>query len=99
MLPDIKLRTLQELIEGSTKEELIWINGYLAGLLRQDSVKDSLPKPVSHKLTIVFGTDTGNSKKLASDLAAKAKKSGLMVKLGSLEQYRLSDLVKEEYFL
>ena len=99
MLADTKLKTLQELIEGSTKEELIWINGYLAGFVKQGTLRDTAQKPSVHKMTIVYGTDTGNSKKLASDFAAKAKKSGVNVKLGGLDQYRLSDLLKEEYFL
>ena len=82
MLGETKFKTLQELLDGSTREELIWINGYLAGLVKQGSTS----KQVSHKLTIVYGTDTGNSKKLSADLAAKGKKAGMIVKLGSLEQ-------------
>ena len=99
MLGDTKLRTLQELIEDSTQEELIWISGYLAGVLRQGAPAEPVPKPLVQKLTLAFGTDTGNSKKLASTFAAKAKKSGVHVKLQSLDQYRLTDLLKEEYFL
>ena len=99
MLGDSKLNTLQELIEGSTQEELIWMNGYLAGLVKFKTSIDTMPKPSIGKITIVFGTDTGNTKKLASDFAAKAKRSGLHVKLQSLDQYRLNDLLKEEHFL
>jgi sulfite reductase (NADPH) flavoprotein alpha-component len=99
MLGDTKLRTLQELIDNSTQEELIWISGYLAGLLRHGAPAEPATKPAVQKLTLAFGTDTGNSKKLASTFASKAKKSGVHVKLQSLDQYRLSDLPKEEYFL
>src|SRR5882757_4039479 len=101
MLADSKFKSLQELIDGATPEELIWMNGYLAGLVKFRSVseRETAPTLAVHKLTIVFGTDTGNSKKLASDFAAKAKKSGLQIKLQSLDQYRLSDLQKEEHFL
>jgi len=101
MLGDTKLKTLQELIEDSTPEELIWISGYLAGLVKLGVGVQAEPaaKPSVQKITLVFGTDTGNSKKLASTFAAKAKKSGVHVKLQSLDQYRLSDLLKEEYFL
>ena len=51
-----------------------------------------------NKITITYGTETGNSKRLATDFAAKAKKHGINVKLVSLDQYRLNDLTKEEYF-
>lgn len=32
-------------------------------------------------------------------MASKAKKNGINVKLISLDQYRVNDLLKEEYFL
>ncbi|RYZ45226.1 MAG: sulfite reductase, partial [Chitinophagaceae bacterium] len=54
--------------------------------------------PSVQKITIAYGTETGNAKKLASNLAAKAKKKGIQPKLVSLEQYKLTDLPKEEWF-
>ena len=33
MLAGERLKKLQELVSTSTKEELIWINGYLSGLV------------------------------------------------------------------
>jgi sulfite reductase (NADPH) flavoprotein alpha-component len=33
---------------------------------------------------------------VATELAAKAKKNNLLVKLASLDQYRLTDITKEE---
>src|SRR5215510_12255655 len=66
----------------------------------QDAGKRRNPffKPAVGKITIAYGTETGNSKKLATEFAAKAKKSGINAKLVSLDQYRLNDLSKEEYF-
>src|SRR5690606_23498135 len=51
------------------------------------------------KITIVYGTETGNSKKVATDFALKAKKSNVNARVVSLDQYRLNDLSKEEYLL
>jgi len=103
MLTSPKLKIIQELIAGATREELIWMNGYLAGIVAQtnDSAVVSAPapgKPAVNKITIAYGTETGNAKKLAADFAAKAKKSGINPKLVSLDQYRLTDLSKETYF-
>jgi sulfite reductase (NADPH) flavoprotein alpha-component len=114
MLTSPKLKTLQELISGATKEELIWLSGYLAGVVAQTSGQPVAPlaalavapaqepevpaKPAVGKITIAYGTETGNSKKLATDFAAKAKKKGINAKVVGLEQYRLTDLPKEEYF-
>src|SRR5438445_11233645 len=105
MLTTPKLKTLQELISGATKEELIWLSGYLAGVVAQTTGQTVAPlatlsaqepevpaKPAIGKITIAYGTETGNSKKLATDFAAKAKKRGINAKLVGLEQYRLTDL-------
>ncbi len=50
------------------------------------------------KITLAFGTETGNAKKLATHLAAIAKKKGVNAKLTDLSQYRVADLAKEDYF-
>ncbi len=101
MLVEQKLNTLLELINTSTNDELIWINGYLNGILakQKTSVVQPEVKKGINKITIAYGTETGNSKKLATGFAAKAKKHGVHAKLQSLDQYRLNDLTKEEYFL
>jgi sulfite reductase (NADPH) flavoprotein alpha-component len=102
MLTATKLKIIQELIAGSSKEELIWLNGYLAGILaaQADGQETEAPpaKPAVGKITIAYGTESGNSKKVATDFASKAKKNGIAAKLVSLDQYRLADLPKEEYF-
>lgn len=99
MLEEIKLKSLNALVEGLSQEELIWLNGYMAGLVKssQSEVK-SIPS-VAEKITILFGTETGNSKKLATAFAAKLRKIGLTAKLSSMDQYKLSDLEKEEILL
>ncbi|HEV3250455.1 MAG TPA: flavodoxin domain-containing protein, partial [Puia sp.] len=78
----------------------IWLNGYLTGVIgKTDEVQEPAPPKNSvNKITIAYGTETGNTKKLATDFAAKAKKNGINAKLVSLDQYRLGDLPKEEYF-
>lgn len=120
MLVEPKLRTLLELVKTSSREELMWMNGYLAGLLERPSqpvsvesavqevaniIQQPVPAPVAlpakpavQKITLAYGTETGNSKKLATDFAGQAKKAGIVAKLVGLDQYRLNDLSKEEYF-
>jgi sulfite reductase (NADPH) flavoprotein alpha-component len=105
MLGEVKLKQLHELIDGYSKEELIWINGYLSGI-----VANGKPNGAAHangheakivttkKISLAFGTETGNAKRLATHLAAIAKKKGVNAKLVGLDQYRLTDLPKEEYF-
>ncbi len=114
MLNSPKLTLVQELITGASREELIWLSGYLAGIVAQRSNGNAPapvpaaaptpspaepPAPAVSRITIAYGTESGNSKKLATDFAAKARKKGIQAKLIGLEQYRLNDLPKEEYFL
>ncbi|UEG48994.1 flavodoxin domain-containing protein [Ferruginibacter lapsinanis] len=103
MLSEPKLKVLQDLIAASSKEELLWINGYFNGIIanHQPATNGSAVAGavVANKITIVYGTETGNSKALASQFAAKAKKNGINAKVFGADQYRLTDLVKEEYFL
>ena len=102
MLAEQKLKTLLDLISNSTNDEVIWMNGYLNGIVSKQITKEE-PQPLAtnrvNKITIAYGTETGNSKKLATEFAAKAKKQGIHAKVQSLDQYRLNDLTKEEYFL
>jgi sulfite reductase (NADPH) flavoprotein alpha-component len=71
---------------------LIWINGYISAIINKQDIPSEIiivntsPK----KITLVYGTETGNSKRVATELAAKAKKNNLLVKLASLDQYRLN---------
>jgi sulfite reductase (NADPH) flavoprotein alpha-component len=101
MLSAQKMKLVEQVVSTFTKEELFWLNGFISGKYSTASETET-PKAESssvNKLTITYGTETGNSKKLASEFAAKAKKSGINAKLVSLDQYRLNDLPKEEYLL
>ncbi|MFZ6024070.1 MAG: diflavin oxidoreductase [Bacteroidota bacterium] len=101
MLAEPKLKILADLIGQLNKEELIWVNGYLSGLVAEPITQTSVAinAAAAKKLTIAYGTETGNSKKLATDFASKAKKKGIQTKLVSLDQYKLTELPKEEYFV
>ncbi|MDV3950271.1 sulfite reductase [Elizabethkingia anophelis] len=103
MLSETKLKVLKEISSGFSRDEAIWASGYLAGLAGTSAaVADLPPQLTTHttavkKITLVYGTETGNSKKLATELAGVAKKKGIQVKLGDLSQYKPKDLAKEEY--
>jgi sulfite reductase (NADPH) flavoprotein alpha-component len=101
MLSPSKLKLIEDLVASSSREELVWMNGYLSGILTNDRQQEppASVKPSVSKITIAYGTETGNSKKLAADFAARAKKAGITARLVGLDQYRLNDLHKEEYFL
>ena len=94
-----KKKIFQEFIQSATTEELLWMNGYIQSTLDRTAEDKTilLSAPSVHKITVLYGTETGNSKKAATDLAAQAKKKGIQVKLQGLEQYRLTDINREEF--
>jgi len=101
MLVSNKMKLVEEVLSTFNREELFWLNGYIAGKLSTATQTETVipVKAAVNKITITYGTETDNSKKLASEFAAKAKKNGINVKIVSLDQYRLNDLPKEEYLL
>ncbi|WP_394801115.1 hypothetical protein [Niabella ginsengisoli] len=101
MLSEDKLQKIKDFTSTLSREELIWLNGYIAGKAGglQTTSGSAAPAGIAKKITLAYGTETGNSKKLATQLAGIAKKKGIGVKLAGLDQYRFTDLTKEEYFL
>ncbi|MEP7319348.1 MAG: flavodoxin domain-containing protein [Panacibacter sp.] len=107
MLAELRLQSLNELVKGASRDELIWISGYIAALAGQP-IPEKLAKDLAPAVaessslsgsTIVYGTETGNSKKVAVDFSNRLKKQGIHSKIKSLEQYRLTDLSKESCLL
>ncbi|HEX9232518.1 MAG TPA: flavodoxin domain-containing protein [Blattabacteriaceae bacterium] len=99
-------KTFLKLVLNSSKEEIIWMHGYLSGFLDHHFLSFSLNKgyldddsyPKKIKITLAYGSESGNSKKLAIEFSSKIKSSGFQVKLTNLDNYRVSDFEKETYF-
>lgn len=105
MLSETKLNILKQISSDFSRDESIWASGYLAGLAGapltsvQPPLQVTLPEQNTvKKITLAYGTETGNSKKLATTLAGIIKKKGIQVKLADLSQYKPKDLAKEEFF-
>ena len=67
MLGESKFKVFLDLLNTASKEELIWMNGYLNGLVHGQGAKPATAAeegaPAVSKITIVYGTETGNSKR------------------------------------
>lgn len=107
MLATAKQHAFHEIISGASYEELVWMNGFLAGLLSSTGTAETGQAVVAAaplerapvRITMVYGTETGNAKSLVMRLTAAAKQKGIGVKVSALDQYRLGDLAKEQYFV
>lgn len=95
---------LNRLIESLTPMQVTWISGYLAGInasMAEGAVQQPQPaQPAaqageSARLTVLYGSQTGNAEGVAEDLAAKAESRGLAVTLVDMADYKPKDLKKE----
>ncbi|WP_185860497.1 diflavin oxidoreductase [Blattabacterium cuenoti] len=98
MLSESNNKIFIKLIQESSQEEIIWMCGYMSGLLFSKKNSKEFIKKEESKITLVYGTETGNAKNLAFDIHQKIKKEKLQIKLINLDQYCLNDLEKEDYF-
>ena len=95
MLPSEKKQILDQIIASFTKEEIAWSSGYLSGFVTDHKTENKSAKLVKD-LTILYITETGNSKFLAGEIAKKLKAEGAHAKLKAADQYRLADFEKEK---
>ena len=94
----------RSLAEGLDGAGLWWLSGYAAGLAqaRAGGVASALPatsaihdSEVAQRLTIVYGSQTGNAKRLAETLARQSEAEGLAVRLLRADAYPLRELCNE----
>ena len=94
-----QLSTLQQLSAGASDAALWWISGYVAGQAALRAPQ-ATPKPNAanqSRLTVVYASQTGNSKAAASALARQAESQGLAVRLVNIAEYSLAELGRERY--
>jgi sulfite reductase (NADPH) flavoprotein alpha-component len=99
-LAEAKLDLLARLVDGLDTPALNWLSGYAAGLAvpsaagvpRALVLRESVPQ---QRLSIIYGSQTGNAKRLATQLARDAERTGLVVRLLRADAYPLRELKSE----
>ena len=81
MLGEANHKIFTDLIQNASKEQLIWMNDFIAKLLPAQPSAEAVGISSVNKITIVYGTETGNSKRLATDFATKAKQKSIHAKV------------------
>jgi len=101
-LPEEKTGLLTRLVDGLDQASLHWLSGYAAGLashaqqpLRESSPLAAVENLPQQQLTVLFGSQTGNAKRLAESLARDAENAGLAVRLLRADAYPLRELKNE----
>ena len=95
---------LEALSTNLSPEQARWISGYFAGLdaglLRAGGgAVASVVAPQARTLTILYGTETGNSRDLAKTFAAEASQRGLAAKVADMGDYKVRQLKDEQDLL
>lgn len=101
-LPDERKALLERLVDGLDAASLWWLSGYTAGLAQGQPPRALavLPggqphAPAQERLTVLYGSQTGNARREAEQLAAEAEAAGLSVRLLRADQYPTRELASE----
>lgn len=91
---------LDSAVAGFSADQLIWASGYLAGLAaaagQPQGVAPTSPKAESReRLTILYGSQTGNGRHIAEAIQAEAEQGGLAARTISMADYRPAELRRE----
>ena len=101
-LSDEQQRQLNQVLSTLNTQQLAWVSGYLYGLSQsgiQSVATSAAVAASSGSLTILYGSQTGNAKGVASAIQAQAKAHGLPVTLTSMADYKPKQLKKESHLL
>lgn len=98
-LDHVQTSNLQNAVTGLSAQQLQWVSGYVAGLAAagsQPNVLAAVPAASSdEKLTILYGSQTGNGEELAIELGRLADANGYSTTLVSLADYKPANLKRE----
>jgi len=95
-----RVQAIETAVSGLDREQLIWSSGFLAGLARAyPGDAAALPRapaqsPAADPWHIFFATETGNSERVASQLAERARANGVAVEVENLRDVRPRSLKK-----
>lgn len=92
---DEEIELLNRVVGPATPVQRAWLAGFLAGLeSASGEAQPSAPARPAEPLTIVFASESGNSEKLAGDMAKQARKLGFKPQVIDMAELELSALAK-----
>ncbi|MEL3920385.1 assimilatory sulfite reductase (NADPH) flavoprotein subunit [Aeromonas enteropelogenes] len=101
-LSDEQQRQLSQALSTLNTQQLAWVSGYLYGLSQsgqQPVATSTAAVAPGGNLTILYGSQTGNAKGVASAIKAQAEARGLPVTFTSMADYKPKQLKKETHLL
>ncbi|TCT09722.1 assimilatory sulfite reductase (NADPH) flavoprotein subunit [Paralcaligenes ureilyticus] len=102
-LSESKHSLITDLVDGLDPNALSWLSGYFAGLgqskqaARSPAIVAAVSNaPAARQLTIVYGSQTGNAKRIAESLFERTEALGLAVRLVRADRYVTRELKDEQ---
>lgn len=99
-LNDAQRQHIDALVRELNEQQLDWVQGYLAGYraaLQSGAAPPSATQPQRAKLTVLFGSQTGNAETLAERLTEQARAKGLEVECLDMNDFPVRRLKKEQH--
>lgn len=109
-LSDAQWGQIKTLADSLDDKQLLWLSGFFAGVeFRAGNVEGSTPLGLSvpplapsvpeRTLSVLYGSETGNSAELATSLAAQFNAQGRPARLLSMATYKTRELKNEQDLL
>ena len=97
-LSELQLSQLQQAMAGLDPMQTAWVSGYLAGA-SQAPISAQATVSSGQSLTILYGTQTGNSKGVAEQLATAAEAKGIAHRVVSMSDYKVKSIKDESHLI
>jgi len=97
-----RLVALERLADGLSPAEVYWVAAWSAARadqLQRGILPVSPAKAASERLTILYGSQTGQAKRIAAQLSARAEAAGVSVRLVRADAYPQRELTKETHLV
>ena len=105
-LPEAHRSLIAELTDTLDAPSLHWLSGYFAGVAQARGPARAATPPLTvaavsapdaaQRLTIVYGSQTGNAKRIATALHEQVQSLGLAARLVRADQYKTKELKDEQ---
>ena len=88
---------LRQLVEGLEPAQLYWVAAYAANLAAHPAPRAVSSTAGAPRLTVLYGSQPGNARRVAARFAADAESAGLAVRLLRADAYPVRELGQERY--
>jgi sulfite reductase (NADPH) flavoprotein alpha-component len=98
-LSESQLAQLQQATAGLDAVQTAWVSGYLAGVSQGPVTAAAPTQSAGQSLTILVGSQTGNAKGVAQELAEQATAKGIPNQLISMADYKVKAIKDESHVI